>query len=227
MKKIIKSVISTLCIIFILFVFNNYRLTKEISTDINQVVNDRIYDEAIELKDFPIHRQLHSYSCGPTTMSMVYSYLEEPVSEEELSKELNLENRKKGMLPNTFLKYIRLSLKNYDVELANNISDIAVLKLIYNQLERGIPVPAYFSTVNDWDKPNYDTHYSTVIGIDMKNNKIIIANAYGFREEVKIKDFLDSLKYENYDKKPIYLTLSTFFGIIKKNNIYIINKQAF
>jgi uncharacterized protein YvpB len=158
-------------------------------------------------------------------MSVIYSYLEKKITEEELLQELGLENRKRGMLPSTFLKYLRLSLKEYNITLKSNIPDTEVLKLIYSQLEKGVPVPVYFSTINDWDKPNYDTHYSAVTGIDMKNDKIVIANAYGFREEVKIRDFLGSLKYRNYKDKPMYLTLSIFFGVIKKNNIYIVNKR--
>jgi uncharacterized protein YvpB len=225
MKKIISFIMGTLCIIFILYLFNNYRIDKRIADDIESITRDKKYEKTIELKDLPIYSQLYDYSCGPTTMSMVYSYLERPKAEKELQSELSLESRKKGMLPKTFLKYIRLSLKEYDITLENNISDTEVLKLIYSQLEKGIPVPIYFSTINDWDKRNYDTHYSAVTGISMKDDKIVISNAYGFREEVKMKDFLNSLKYENFKNKPLYLTISTFFGVIKKNNIYVINKR--
>jgi predicted double-glycine peptidase len=205
-------------------VFNNYRIESRIHDDISSVVKSEKYQKSIELENFPVYGQLYSYSCGPTTISMVYSYLEKPKSEKDLLRELDLENRKKGMLPKTFLKYIRQSLKGYSVNLENNITDSQVLTLIYSQLEKGIPVPVYFSTINHWDKPNYDTHFSVVTGIDIREEKVIIANAYGFREKVNIKDFLDSMKYENYKKKPLYLAFSVFFEIIKKNNIYLISQ---
>jgi len=227
MKKIIACIISVLFVLSVLFLLNYFLVENKITNDIINIMNDEKYQEAIELRRFPVYSQLFSYSCGSATISMVYSHLEEYKPEEELLKELGLEKREKGMLPGVFLKYLRRSLTGYNIILKNNITDTEVLKLIYDQLKKGLPVPVYFSTINAWDKPNYDTHYSVVTGIDMKSDNVVIANAYGFREEVKIRDFLDSLKFKNYKNKPFYLTLSTFLGIIKKNNIYVIEEPTY
>jgi hypothetical protein len=183
------------------------------------------YDPVL-LDGFRIYKQPNSWSCGPTTIKMVAAYIYENTKVNQNYNETLLANRKSGMLPKTFEKYLGECLIGYDVELRCNISDSILLKSIYGQLKKGLPVPVYFSTINQWDKPNYDTHYSVVIGLDFKKESVTIANAYGFKEEVGLNDFLESLKYENYKNEPLGFRLATMTGIIKKNNIYIIKKKS-
>ncbi len=103
---------------------------------------------------FPINSQQYSNSCGPATISMVVSFLEAPVSERDFSRRVGYQEGKSGMLPGQFSHYLQLGLKNYHVALVKNLKDTAVLEDIYRQLQRGIPVPIYFSTINAWDQPN-------------------------------------------------------------------------
>lgn len=178
--------------------------------------------ENIKLKNFPVRIQQYSYSCGPTTISMVYSYLESPKSEQQVEEDNGLITREKGMLPGTFLKYLSSSLTNYNVILTNDIPDTEVLKLVYDQISHGFPVPIYFSTINDWDIPNYDTHYSAIVGIDIGKCTVCISNAYGYEEEISFEELFNRLKYYNYKNKPFFFRLAQSLQIIKQNNIYII-----
>ncbi len=52
----------------------------------------------------------------------------------------------------------------------------------------------------------------------------MIANAYGFREEMSIADLLDAVKYDNYRNVPFDFRLGLFVGVINKNNLFIIQK---
>lgn len=197
------------------------RLTKGFSGNL-QTYQDF---ERVILQNFPIRRQQYPYSCGPTTISMVYSYLESPKSEQEIEEDNGLTDRENGMLPSIFQGYLSSSLPSYNVVLTNDITDAEVLKLVYEQISNGLPVPIYFSTINEWDIPNYDTHYSVITGIDMHNRTVFISNAYGYDEEISFEELFNRLKYYNYKNKPIFFSLAQTLQIIKQNNLYILAKK--
>ena len=178
------------------------------------------------LENFPVYEQAYANSCGPTTISMVYSYLVEPISEQELADQLDLALGQSGMLPAQFSDRLQSALggHGYRVEHQVNSTDAAFLEQTYRQLEHGIPVPIYFSTLNAWDKPNYDTHYSVITGMRPQKHEVIIANAYGFVEEMPISDLLAALKYNNFHNAPIVFRLGLFTGVINLNNLFIIQK---
>lgn len=218
-------VIAVVLLFVIIVIFYNTMNDKRLQDNVSSISHSPDYSAPLKLDRFPIYKQPNSWSCGPTTIRMVLAYLSEHRSNKQSMDESILTNRNSGMLPKTFEKYLRTFLKGYDVEFRNNIPDSELLKTIYGQLKKGLPVPIYFSTVNDWDKPNYDTHYSAVIGINFEKKEVTIANAYGYEEEVRLNDFLGSLKYSNYKNRPLSFQLATMAGIIKKNNIYIIEKE--
>lgn len=217
-------VLSTVLLLAIILLFRSKMDDNRLRDNFDNITNNSDYVEVLKLDNFPVCNQLYSWSCGPATISMVYTYLKVPKNEKQILDENRLTNRNSGMFPTTFEKYLRDSLQGYYVELRNDISDSEIIKTVYSQLKQEIPVPIYFSTVNNWDKPNYDTHYSALIGIDLKKGTITISNAYGFEEEVNVNDFLASLKYDNYKNKPLAFWLATTVGVIKKNNIYVLSR---
>lgn len=178
------------------------------------------------LDDFPVYKQAYANSCSPTTISMVYSYLVKPISEQELADKLGFSLGRSGILPDQFSEGLESVLIDYgyQVEHQVNISDDVFLEQVYLKLKQGIPVPIYFSTVNEWDKPNYDTHYSVIIGVRPQKHEVVIANAYGFLEEMPISDLLHAVKYENYHNPPFDFRLGLFVGVINMNNMFLIQK---
>jgi hypothetical protein len=184
------------------------------------------YQANVLLENFPVYKQVYANSCGPTTISMIYSYLVNPISEQGLADQLNFPLGKSGMLPTQFFDKLQSALgkSGYHVEYQVNIPDADFLGHVYTQLQHGIPVPIYFSTVNAWDRPNYDTHYSAIIGMRPQQRMVVIANAYGFLEEMPVDDLLLAIKYNNYRDAPIDFRLGLFAGVINKNNLYIIQK---
>ena len=184
------------------------------------------YQKDLILENFSVQKQSHANSCGPTTISMAYSYLVEPISEQELAGKLGFTLGKSGMLPKQFYKTLNSALGEYGyrIEHQTNITDTEFLERTYLQLQQGIPVPIYFSTINRWNEPYYDTHYSLIIGIRPAKKEVIIANAYGFLEDMPISELLRDIKYENYLNSPYYFRLGLFVGAINKNNFYLIEK---
>ena len=90
---------------------------------------------------------------------------------------------------------------------------------IYDNLSRGIPVPIEWAALyeNKWT-----LHYSLVMGIDIPNDKIVVANPYGYYEELSIGDFIDRTSFEAYTNMPFYLRLAFAFGIFEKNTVFCV-----
>lgn len=195
---------------------------RDLADDLAPFYNNAAYQADRLLEDFPLHKQTYANSCGPATVSMLYAYLVEPVSEQEFAKQFAIPLGKRGMLPRQFAGLLQVALADYAVSHQAAVRDAALLEQIYQQLQGGIPVPIYFSTVNAWDRPNFDTHYSVVIGIRPQQQTVVIANAYGFLEEMTISELLRALKYHNYQHAPLAFRIGQFFGVIRPNNLFLI-----
>jgi hypothetical protein len=178
--------------------------------------------EDVVLQGFPVYGQAYANSCGPTTISMIYSFLIEPVSEGDLADQLDIPLGRSGMLPGQFANVLQTALARhgYQVRHSVNVPDAVFVQRVYEQLMQGIPTPIYFSTLNAWDRPNFDTHYSVIIGLKPREQVVIVANAYGFREEMTIRDLLAGMKYENYRDAPLNFRLGLLAGLIDRNNLY-------
>lgn len=223
--KSISIIIASILLLAIILIIYNEIDDKRLRDNFGSIAVSSEYNVPLKLDKFPVYKQCNSWSCGPTTIRMVYDYLKGLGNEKQALDESIFADRNGGMFPGTFEQFLRDCLPGYNVELSNCIPDSEVVKIVYSQLKQGMPVPVYFSTVNEWDKPNYDTHYSVVIGIDLKKDIITIANAYGFEEEVSVSEFLGSLKYDNYKNEPLPFRLATMIGIVRKNNIYVLRKD--
>jgi hypothetical protein len=188
--------------------------------------SNSIYQKDVLLENFPIYQQAYANSCGPTTISMAYSYLVEPISEQELADKIGFALGQSGMLPTRFYQALNSALGEYgfQVEHQDNITNTKFLERAYLQLNQGVPVPIYFSTINDWNKPNYDTHYSLIIGMRPQKNEVVIANAYGFLVEMPISELLRDIKYDNFLNAPFDFRVGLFVGLINRNNLFLIVK---
>lgn len=221
--------IAGMCLILTALAFFTIRqiiITVELANSPTAFYNDPVTQPDLLLDDFPVYKQAYANSCGPTTISMVHSYLVKPISEQELADKLGFSLGRGGMLPSQFSEGLESVLMEYgyQVEHQVNVSDDAFLEQVYLKLKQGIPVPIFFSTVNQWDKPNYDTHYSVIIGLRPQKHEVVIANAYGFLEEISISDLLKAMKYENYLNSSIDFRLGLFVGVINRNNMFLIQK---
>lgn len=58
--------------------------------------------------------------------------------------------------------------------------------------------------------------------MDIPNDKVIIANPYGYYEEISINEFLERTSFKAYSDMPIYLRLAFAVGIFEKNTIFIV-----
>lgn len=224
--RLVVGVGSSLLLVGIFLVGRLLWLHEYLADDLERFYQQPDHRPAVYLEHFPLQRQRYANSCGPTTLSMVYSYLVQPITEQEFAERFGLSLGRSGMLPATFHASLRRSLVGFDTAMDVNVRDSELLTAIYAQLQRGLPVPIYFATTNGWAPPAHDTHFSAVIGLRPQQRTVVIANAYGFQEELPVVDFLQAIKYRNFDDAPLAFRLGVLLGIINQNILYRITPAA-
>ena len=93
---------------------------------------------------------------------------------------------------------------------------------VYDSLDNNIPVAFEWAAKldNEWT-----LHYSLIIGMDIKNDVITIANPYGYIEKISIKEFLNRTSFTSYENMPLFLKLGFAFNIFEKNTIFISERK--
>jgi hypothetical protein len=190
------------------------------------LISDFVFsNDSIILSNVKAVKQEYSYSCGPTSLTIMYNYIVGIATEKEIKKIIGTEDRQHGMLPNEYIDYANrlFNPEGYIVHLVNASTNNEVMNTIVNYLKEGMPIAIYYSTTNDWDKPNYDTHYSVIYGIDIERQIIYLANSYGYNEEITITELINGLAFTNYKNEPIMHKFARLVGIIKKNNLIVLD----
>lgn len=84
---------------------------------------------------------------------------------------------------------------------------------MHESLVSSIPIPfEWAAKLND----EWTLHYSLIIGMDAKEDKIYILNPYGYEEILSFKDFFDRTSFNVYDNMPLFMKLVFDFGIFEK-----------
>ena len=178
----------------------------------------------IKLKNFPLYKQQTPYTCGYASISMISSFLGKPIKEGEIPKG-PLFNTVKGLPPWEFVKIFEKCLPDYSVRLKSPDRK-KIPEMIFEQIKNDLPVPVIFSTIDDFDKPHMNMHYSVITGIDKEKTKVILVNPFGYEETMKMGELLDKMAYNNYPHKPLRVRFVLLLGVLKINNIFIIKKTA-
>ena len=66
-------------------------------------------------------------------------------------------------------------------------------------------------------------HYSLLVGMDIPNDKITVANPYGYVEELSVDEFLQRTSFEAYENMPFYFKLAFAVGMFEKNTIFTVH----
>ena len=85
-----------------------------------------------------------------------------------------------------------------------------------------MPVPVEWAAENGGE---WTLHYSLVTGIDIPNDRITVANPYGYVEEISVGEFLRRTSFEAYEKMPLFLKLGFAFGIFEKNTVFTVRAK--
>ena len=217
----IKFTIKVVIIMLLVLCFTSTPLFSFDSTK-DLYVKEKDESYYLELNDMPVMTQETGFTCFVVSMAIIRNHFNLETTENGLLSELDILNCKKGMLPSEYLLYANRAFKplSYSVNLINPTEQKEIIDTIVASLTNELPVIFFYSTIDDWNKPNYNTHYGVIYGINIKTKMIKISNPYGYLEEISYADLFDGLSFQNYEQAPFLFRLGRLTGYIKTNSIF-------
>ena len=186
--------------------------TNAILNDISDIRNNEKYKTPVYIDGIEVITQ--DVSCGYAVIEMFSAWNGQTITEESLYNEYGRVVTSTG---NAFCEEMNKQFPEYTTSIHKYLPNTELIDEVYDNLSRGIPVPFEWAALcgNDWT-----LHYSLIVGADIPNDKITVANPYGYYEELSVNDFLERTSFEAYKDMPLYLQLGFAFGIFEKNTVF-------
>ena len=197
---------------------NLNKKTQEILNDYSNIYTNSKYDKAIIIDNVKTIKQ--DVSCGYAVIEMFAKW-----NKNEEITEQSLYNKYGKVVTSTgksFEEEMNKQFPEYKTTMYKYLKNNELIDKVYDSLNQGIPVPFEWAAKYQ-DK--WTLHYSLVIGMDIKNDIVIIANPYGDTERISLKEFLNRTSFEAYEDMPLLFKLGFSFGIFEKNTIFIAEKN--
>lgn len=205
-----------LFIVISLLLIQKYK-DKKINDDISSIYSNPKYNEAYIIEGIDVIKQ--EISCGYAVMEMISNWSNNKITEKVLFDKYGKVVTSSGK---NFEKEMNKQFTMFDTKMYKYLKNSELIDKVYESLSKGIPVPfEWAAKYND----EWTLHYSIIYGMDVKNDLIVIANPYGYVEEISIKEFLDRTSFKAYKNMPIYFKLAFSIGLFEKNTIFIINTK--
>ena len=216
---LILLVLIVLLLIVVLVAFGILNLrTNKILDDYSKIYTNEKYNESIFIDNVTVFEQ--DISCGYAVIEMFAKWNNNlNITEKSLYDKYGKVVTSTGK---SFENEMNKQFPEYKTTMYKYLTNTELINKIYESLSSGMPVPLEWAAkYND----EWTLHYSLIIGIDIQNDKIIIANPYGYTEEITIKEFIDRTSFESYENMPIFLKLGFAFGIFEKNTLFIVEER--
>ena len=186
--------------------------------DYSKIYTNQKYNKSILIDNVNVFEQ--EVSCGYAVIEMFAKWK----GNEEITEKTLYDKYRKVVTSTgkTFEEEMNKQFPDYKTTMYKYLKNTEIIDKVYDSLSNGVPVP--FEWAAKYDN-GWTLHYSLIIGIDIQNDKIIIANPYGYTEEITIKEFIDRTSFESYENMPIFLKLGFAFGIFEKNTIFIVERR--
>ncbi|MBO4887198.1 MAG: C39 family peptidase [Firmicutes bacterium] len=186
--------------------------TKSVLDDYSSVYQNEKYQTPIMIEGVDVIKQ--DVSCGYAVIEMFSRWNGGQVSEQSLYDQYGKVVTSTGK---AFCAEMNKQFPEYTTTMCKYLKNTELIDQIYENLSDGIPVPIEWAALYD---DQWTLHYSLVIGADIPGDKIMIANPYGYYEEVSVAEFLNRTSFEAYEDMPLFLKLGFAFGIFEKNSIF-------
>lgn len=188
--------------------------TQKMQDDISSVYTDEKYKEAVWVDNVEVITQ--EVSCGYAVIEMFSAWDGGSITEESLYEQYGKVVTSTGK---SFCEEMNKQFPQYKTTMHSYLSDTELIDKVYDSLAKGVPVPFEWAAKYE---DAWTLHYSLIIGMDVPNDKITVANPYGYIEELSLEDFLERTSFEAYENMPFYFKLGFAFGLFEKNTVYIV-----
>lgn len=188
--------------------------TNNILNDYSSIYSNEKYTLPVSIDNIDVIEQ--DVSCGYAVLEMFSAWAGQNITEESLYNKYGKVVTSTGQ---SFCNEMNELFPDYDTRMYKYLTNTELIDKVYDSLLSGFPVPFEWAAQyeNEWT-----LHYSLITGMDIPNDKVVIANPYGYYEEISINEFLERTSFEAYSDMPFYFRLAFAFGIFEKNTIFIV-----
>lgn len=185
--------------------------------DYSSIYKNEKYQKPVFVQEITAFPQ--KYSCGYAVIQMMAQWNNNmALTEEALLAEHGKIVTSTGR---AFAAEMNRKLPQYKTQQYRYLKNTELIDKVYESLAAGVPVPFEWAAKKD---DEWTLHYSIITGLDLAADKIIIANPYGFVEEISIEEFLSRTSFDSYEKMPLFIKLGFAYGIFEKNAVFILER---
>ena len=190
--------------------------TKAIQDDFTSVYTNDKYHVPVYVDGVEVITQ--DISCGYAVIEMFSAWNGGDITEEALYNQYGKVITSNG---DSFCEEMNKQFPAYTTTIHKWMKNSDLIDALYNNLAGGIPVPVEWAALygDEWT-----LHYSLVIGLDIPNDIVTVANPYGYIEKISLEDFLNRTSFEAYEDMPWFFKLAFAVGLFEKNTIFTIDK---
>ena len=220
-KKAIKKTVAAVGIIIVLLILvcaaalvRIHAKTTAIQNDYSAVFHDEKYQRPVCAEGVEVITQ--DVSCGYAVIEMFSRWNGGDLTEEDLYAEYGKVVTSTGK---AFCEEMNKRFPEYTTTMRSYLTNTELLDTVYACLSEGKPVPVEWAALygDDWT-----LHYSLIVGMDIPNDTVTVANPYGYMEEVSVAEFLERTSFEAYEHMPLFLKLGFAFGFFEKNTVFTV-----
>ncbi len=219
LKRIVFTAVITLAVLLLLDIGLTLCLkvrTSAILDDYSGVYTDVKYKEPVNVTGIKVIKQ--DVSCGYAVIEMFGAWCGKDITEEDLYSEYGKVVTSTGR---SFAAEMNKQFPGYTTTMHKYMKNTELIDTVYDSLAKGFPVPF------EWAAKYEDTwtlHYSLITGMDIANDKVYIANPYGYNEEISVEEFLSRTSFAAYKPMPWFLKMGFAVGIFEKNTVFTVEE---
>ena len=188
--------------------------TRSIRDDFSSIYEEEKYAAPVSVGGIEAITQ--EVSCGYAVIEMFSGWCGGDITEASLYQEYGKVVTSTGK---SFESEMNKRFPEYSTKIRKYLKNTELIDAVYGQLSKGVPVPF------EWAAKQGDVwtlHYSLLTGMDIPNDRVTVANPYGYTEEITVGEFLDRTSFAAYEKMPLFLKLGFAFGIFEKNTVFAV-----
>lgn len=191
--------------------------SNNIDNDFSEIYTNEKYSKVVNVDGIEVITQ--EVSCGYAVIEMFSTWNGCNVTENSLYEEYGKVVTSTGK---SFCNEFNKQFPEYDTRIYKWLKNTELIDKVYESLSKGIPVPfEWAAKFND----EWTLHYSLITGMDIPNDKVTVANPYGYFETLSIKELLDRTSFKAFNDTPFFYRLAFAFGVFEKNTIFIPTKR--
>ena len=220
MKKLLKwlgiflSII--ICIAIVALAICEIR-TRLMQDDYSSIYDNEKYQTPIIIENVKVITQ--DISCGYAVIEMFSAWNGGDVTEESLYNQYGEVVTSTG---NKFCQEMNKQFPEYKTEIHKYLKNTEFIDIMYDSLAAGMPVPFEWAALYG---DQWTLHYSLIVGADIPNDKITVANPYGYYEEITVEELLARTSFEAYEDMPLFMKMGFAIGLFEKNTIYSVKES--